>query len=64
MTEEERAVAYRAQAAARLQARKDQLAALAGDPAARAALEENWAPLRDWMREQQSAPASARTKPT
>jgi hypothetical protein len=54
MTEEERAAQYRAQCAARLQARKDQLAALAGSPTARAALEERWAPLRDWLRERKT----------
>lgn len=54
--EEERAALYRAQVAARLQAVKDRLAALKGSDAARAALEANWAPSRDWLRERRYDP--------
>lgn len=44
MTEEERAALYRAQDAARRQARRDQYVALAGNRSARVALDLAWQP--------------------
>jgi hypothetical protein len=46
MDEEERAALHRRNLAARCKA------ALAGNKAAREALEARWAPLRDWLAEQ------------
>jgi hypothetical protein len=63
MTEEERAAQYRAQCAARLQARKTQLARLAGSQTARDELVANWQPLTDWIHERRIAYAPPATCP-
>ncbi len=55
MTEEERAAAYRASLVARERNRKAREAALKGSTSARKALEQAWAPVRDWVRERRQA---------
>lgn len=49
--EEERAAAFRAQLEARVVAEKARREALAGDPAARAALAAGWAPALSFARD-------------
>jgi hypothetical protein len=54
-TEEDRAELYRQQQIAREAAERERLAQLAGNPAARAALNEAWRPVRDRTRDEPRA---------